>query len=432
MAAIETTIFISYSHKDRKFFDEFNTMLAPAVRGGRLDPWHDQKLAPGALWEEEIEKALQSAQIAVLLVSPNFLASHFIADRELAPLLDAARQKGLVIFWIYCSACMYEQTEIASYQAAHNIARPLDMLSKPERQGVLSAVCAKLLKVVESGSAALSSGKVAKSAAPANGKPPRRLECCVLLSQALRCALQASYGMGPTTALHRQARLAKQWLDKAARLWPESRQFYVSDLAEALDQASLQTLPSLLAWLPDYGAFEEPDRDRQRSADYKRVQRQTDLLGEEIDKYIKDDPELAAFRESDQGWAVLGFRDEEDFKDYLYPSLKRVAENPDPMQRDLLERLAAGPVFTIHELHRAGYRKDIVMDSVNALMAEKWAQWKREEREPNFPGREGPLPTEYKVVMMTDVGLRLLKQLLTSGSAGLTGSRNADHWYPRS
>lgn len=143
-------IFVSYSHKDGRLFEEFKTMLAPAIQRGLVDLWDDQKIPPGATWKEEIQNALASASIAVLLVSQNFLASHFIAEKELPPLLKAAREDGVTIFWIYLSSCLFEQTEIASYQAAHDISRPLDRLPKSQRQAVLSETCAKLIQAAAS------------------------------------------------------------------------------------------------------------------------------------------------------------------------------------------------------------------------------------------------------------------------------------------
>lgn len=142
-------IFVSYSHKDGRLFEEFKTMLAPAIQNGLVDVWDDRKILPGERWKEEIEKALKSASVAVLLVSQNFLASHFIAEKELPPLLKAAREEGVAIFWIYLSSCLFEQTEIASYQAAHDTPRPLDRLSKSQRQAVLSEICAKLIRTAQ-------------------------------------------------------------------------------------------------------------------------------------------------------------------------------------------------------------------------------------------------------------------------------------------
>jgi len=144
-------IFVSYSHRDGKLFEEFKTMLAPAIQRGLVDLWDDRKILPGQKWKEEIEKALTSAAVAVLLVSQNFLASHFIVEKELPPLLKAAREEGVSIFWIYLSSCLFEQTEIASYQAAHETSRPLDRLSKSQRQAVLSEICAKLVRTAQQG-----------------------------------------------------------------------------------------------------------------------------------------------------------------------------------------------------------------------------------------------------------------------------------------
>jgi hypothetical protein len=142
-----TQVFVSYSHRDRKLFEEFKTMLAPALREGLVDLWDDTRIAPGAQWRAEIEQALAAARIAVLLVSPSFLASRFIAEQELPPLLQAAEQGGATVYWVYLSACLYEHTPIADYQAAHDIAKPLDALPKAKRQAVMSELCARLVRL---------------------------------------------------------------------------------------------------------------------------------------------------------------------------------------------------------------------------------------------------------------------------------------------
>jgi hypothetical protein len=82
-AAALGVVFISYSHKDKKWCDLFKTMSKPLERYVGLTFWSDADIEPGRKWPEKIHAALESATVAVLLVSANFLASDFIADVEL-------------------------------------------------------------------------------------------------------------------------------------------------------------------------------------------------------------------------------------------------------------------------------------------------------------------------------------------------------------
>lgn len=124
-------VFISYSHKDKQWLELLKTHLTPFEGDearNRLQVWDDKRIRAGTQWRDEIETALQSARVAILLVSANFLASKFITKIELPALLKAAEKEGLTIIWVAVSASAYTETELGHYQAANDADNPLDCL----------------------------------------------------------------------------------------------------------------------------------------------------------------------------------------------------------------------------------------------------------------------------------------------------------------
>jgi uncharacterized protein YegL len=142
-AAIPTRdqVFISYSHADRRWLQELQTHLRPYLRSAMIAVWDDSQIRAGAAWKESIENALASAKVAVLMVTPAFLASSFIAESELPPLLEAARNEGVTILWVPVRFSSFDITPIAAYQATHSPEKPLASLSSAARDKALVKIC---------------------------------------------------------------------------------------------------------------------------------------------------------------------------------------------------------------------------------------------------------------------------------------------------
>ncbi|MBM4257663.1 MAG: toll/interleukin-1 receptor domain-containing protein [Deltaproteobacteria bacterium] len=96
-------VFISYSHndKDQAFLKEFRVHLKPWEDTGQLNVWSDQRITPSQAWDQEIKDALASTAVAVLLVSPDFLASKYIREVELPALLHAREEGRLDLCCLY-------------------------------------------------------------------------------------------------------------------------------------------------------------------------------------------------------------------------------------------------------------------------------------------------------------------------------------------
>ena len=137
-------VFVSYSRSDGDWLVRLQTVLAPLIRGESIDLWNDTKIPPGGDWADGINQAIANSRVAVLLVTPNFLASDFINTEELPAILDAHRQQGLVILWVAVSASLYHKSPLGLLQAANDPAKPLDSLSRAEQNAELVAVARKI------------------------------------------------------------------------------------------------------------------------------------------------------------------------------------------------------------------------------------------------------------------------------------------------
>ena len=76
-------VFISYSHKDRKLRDELAIHLSKLRNQQAITDWFDGDIIGGTEWEPQILERLHAAQIILLLISANFLASKFCYSIEM-------------------------------------------------------------------------------------------------------------------------------------------------------------------------------------------------------------------------------------------------------------------------------------------------------------------------------------------------------------
>src|SRR4051794_37805360 len=88
-------VFISYSREDVKLMDRLLQYLEPAGQSASLAVWSDKGIRAGEEWMLEIDKAIAQARVAVLLISPDYLASTWIKNKEIPSLFERVQRNRL-------------------------------------------------------------------------------------------------------------------------------------------------------------------------------------------------------------------------------------------------------------------------------------------------------------------------------------------------
>lgn len=153
-------VFVCYSRKDAATLEELRRHLKPFEDRRVLDVWYDLKIAPGDTPDERIQGVIAAADIVLLLVSPDSLASTYIEQEELPPIVDAGatRTKWVVPFFIRPSMARdrrltFTAREGKSVQLVYwqGLNQPGEALAEagPERDRGFVAACTRLLDLAE-------------------------------------------------------------------------------------------------------------------------------------------------------------------------------------------------------------------------------------------------------------------------------------------
>src|SRR5579884_3629532 len=76
-------IFICYAREDEALRQGLEKHLRALRRQGVIDLWHDRNISAGTEWEREIDRHLNTAQVILLLISPDFMNSDYCYGKEM-------------------------------------------------------------------------------------------------------------------------------------------------------------------------------------------------------------------------------------------------------------------------------------------------------------------------------------------------------------
>lgn len=110
-------IFIAYSRKDADYLAELRTHFTPLERSGKVKVWYDGKIEPGVVWETAIKANLHSADIILLLVSADAIASDYFYEKEMSDALDRHAAGTARVVPLIVRPCAWQETPLGDLQA---------------------------------------------------------------------------------------------------------------------------------------------------------------------------------------------------------------------------------------------------------------------------------------------------------------------------
>ena len=85
-------VFCSYSHRDEHYLEVLKTWLVGLERDGLIEQWHDRMISAGGEWEEAIAEHLETSDMVLLLITPDFMASQYIYEKEISRAVEKHRR----------------------------------------------------------------------------------------------------------------------------------------------------------------------------------------------------------------------------------------------------------------------------------------------------------------------------------------------------
>jgi Leucine-rich repeat (LRR) protein len=125
-------IFYCYAHEDKDLRDRIDKHLGVLTRLGRIVGWYDREIQAGTEWEREIEGNLNTANIILLLVSADFVASDYCYGVEMQKALEMHEKGRARVLPILLRPVDWRGAPFAKLQLLPSGAKPITRWSDPE------------------------------------------------------------------------------------------------------------------------------------------------------------------------------------------------------------------------------------------------------------------------------------------------------------
>jgi hypothetical protein len=134
-------VFVSYAPSDKFHREQLVQMVEQGVQRP-IQVWADTQIPAGSAFHKEIASALKRSDVILLLLSPAFCASRFIAESELPPALARQRRNQSVVIPILLDRCEWNSMCMRVLQIVPRDGVPV--LSASDRTAAWTEVVAEI------------------------------------------------------------------------------------------------------------------------------------------------------------------------------------------------------------------------------------------------------------------------------------------------
>lgn len=134
-------IFISYSHKNKKYKEKLLTSLEALKQSYNIKPWHDGEINAGGNIDENVKKELEKSQVVLLIITDDFLSSYYCMEIELEKAIER-QNKGLtiVIPVMFQESVLVDTLSFFNNNRVPEDGRPISTGFRNQNQGCTRAV----------------------------------------------------------------------------------------------------------------------------------------------------------------------------------------------------------------------------------------------------------------------------------------------------
>lgn len=149
MEDVHINIFFAYSREDSTLRDRLDKHLSGLKRKNYVNTWYDGKIDAGKEWEKEIDSNLSKADIVLLLISADFIASDYCYDVEMTKAISRHEKGDAVIIPIILNPCDWSDLPFSKIQGLPQNGKPITSTHWENSEIALNEVAKSIKDIVE-------------------------------------------------------------------------------------------------------------------------------------------------------------------------------------------------------------------------------------------------------------------------------------------